>query len=139
MHRYTHAPIILAGTLALGVGLTVGPAAASPAHGSVTSHNACDVTWGMAPEPPDDIVPIAVRLTLTNNDDEAISAEGMTLKPFRHGPFYIPTIEPGESNSIVVGGDAGARVHVRYNILGEDGCRRKAHFIGVLPDAPLPR
>jgi hypothetical protein len=54
--------------------------------------------------------------------------------------FSILTIEPGESNSIIVGGDvAGARVHVRYKILGADGCRRKVHFIGVLPGAPPPR
>ena len=70
--------------------------------------------------------------------------KGMTLKPFRSGPFYIPTIEiptiePGESNSIIVGGDVpGARVHVRYKILGAEGCRRKVHFIGALPGAPLP-
>jgi hypothetical protein len=141
---YEQAPIIagrltaLAGALALGLAAT--PAAASAVPGSATSHKACDVTWGIAPEPPDDIVPIAVRLTLTNNDDEAITAEGMTLKPFRSGPFSIPAIEPGESNSIIVGGDvAGARVHVRYKILGAEGCRRKVHFIGVLPDAPPPR
>jgi len=137
--RFASTATALAGALALGLGLAASPAAASVAHGPVTSHKACDVTWGLAPEPPDDIVPIAVRLTLTNNDDEAISAEGMTLKPFRSGPFSISAIEPGESNSIIVGGDvAGARVHVRYKILGAEGCRRTVHFIGVLPDAPLP-
>jgi hypothetical protein len=80
-----------------------------------------------------------VRLTITNNDDEAISAEGMTMEPFWHGPFYISAIEPGESNSIIIGGDVGgARVRVRYEIVGAEGCRRTVHFIGVLPDAPLP-
>lgn len=143
--QYVHAPIIagrltaLAGVLALGLGLTASPAAASEAPGSLASGKACDVTWTIAPEPPDDIVPLAVRLTLTNNDDEAITAEGMTLEPFQSGPFYIPTIEPGESNSIIVGGDVpGARVHVRYKIIGTEGCHRKVNFIGALPDAPLP-
>lgn len=127
----------LTGALLLGFGLAAGPASASAPSTAVQAGSVCDVTTSVNPEP--DELP-AVLLTIVNNDDESISADGTILRPTPGGAMSIAFIEPSPSPwnwySMVIAGEARARVHVRLELVGDQGCHRTVNLVGVLPDAP---